>query len=197
MSAVDFGAEHHAGESPKVDRIGWPKGPWDDEPDRVDWKTVAGFPAIALRHSSGHWCGYVGLPLDHPAYGKSDEDVVDVHGGITYAGKCAGYVCHIASPGEPDEVFWLGFDFAHCNDVSPNAFDEKNGWVEWSKDDRVGYWGPSATMCRGQIKGHYRDIAYVREQCERVGAQLGAMEAPTAPDPDCECPDCLSEVSGG
>lgn len=156
----------------KVDRTGWPKGVWDAEPDRVDWKTKAGFPALALRHPSGHWCGYVAVPPGHPAYESADESVVDVHGGVTYASKCAGNVCHVPEPGEPADVFWLGFDFAHCNDASPSAWDMSSGFSTWSEDGRTCLWGPSAKMGKGDVKGVYRDLAYVRAECEQVGRQL-------------------------
>src|SRR5690606_18441494 len=28
-------------------------------------------------------------------------------------------VCHVADAGEPDHVWWFGFDCAHCDDLSP------------------------------------------------------------------------------
>lgn len=122
--------EKLAGIPNNVDRTGWPKGPWDTEPDRVDWKTEAGLPAIALRHSSGHWCGYVGVPTDHPAL-DADAPAVDVHGGITYGSKCSGHVCHIPEPGEPADVFWFGFDFAHNGDANPSAWEIESGANRW------------------------------------------------------------------
>jgi hypothetical protein len=168
--------ESLAGQAANIDRTGWPKGPWDDEPDRVDWRTAAGYPAIALRHSSGHWCGYVGVPVGHPAYENGDECVVDVHGGVTYAAKCSGRICHIPAPGESGDVFWLGFDFAHSGDASPERSDLKEGWTRWSKDGRTAYWGPKAGALDQVVKGHYRDLRYVRVECERVGKQLASMK---------------------
>jgi hypothetical protein len=173
-------SEELAGKAQDVDRTGWPKGVWDDEPDRVDWKTKAGLSAIALRHPSGHWCGYVAVPPGHPAYGNDDESIVEVHGGVTFANKCGGYVCHVPEPDEPAEVFWIGFDFAHCDDASPSAWDEKEGWTRWSDDGRTAFWGPKATM-GAVVKGLYRDLPYVRTECESVGKQLAAMkESPTS-----------------
>jgi hypothetical protein len=121
------------------------------------------------------------VPPEHPAYGNKDESVVDVHGGVTYAHKCCGYVCHVPAPGESGDVFWLGFDFAHYGDAAPNAWDEKEGWTRWSEDGKTAYYGPKATHAEGLLKGVYRDLAYVRAECESVGHQLAAM-AKTASD---------------
>lgn len=168
--------EELSGQPHNVDRTGWPKGPWDDEPDRVDFKTVAGFPAIALRHHSGHWCGYVAVPPGHPAYTHPNiDDVVKVHGTFTYGGKCAGHVCHVPEPGEPADVYWLGFDFAHCGDAHPSKYDDFDAHT-WSEDGRTQFWGPKSRYVRpGEVRGVYRDIAYVARECEKVAEQLAAM----------------------
>jgi hypothetical protein len=178
MESIVMHDESLAGTPAEVDRTGWPKGPWDNEPDRLDWKTKAGFPAIALRHSSGHWCGYVGVPNGHPAYGNGDEAIVDVHGGVTYASKCAGRVCHVPVPGEPADVFWLGFYFAHSGDAAPSKWNLNEGWSWWSNDGRTLYWGPKTTSRGGEVRGLYRDLQYVKRECERVGLQLAEMAKP-------------------
>ena len=52
-----------------IDRSDWLPGPWDDEPDRVEWRDEAtGLPCLLRRGSPfiGVWCGYVALPPDHP-----------------------------------------------------------------------------------------------------------------------------------
>lgn len=106
----------------KYDKTNWKRGPWDNEPDRVDF-IHEGFSCFILRNNSGNWCGYVGVPNTHRFYGKSyDDPDVSVHGGLTYAAKCAGHICHIPEPGMPDDVWWLGFDTAHAGDTTP-AYD--------------------------------------------------------------------------
>ena len=104
----------------KVDRKGWPAGPWDDEPqDREEWRHASGMPCLMVRSPHGNWCGYVGVPPGHPYHGKEyGEADVETHGGLTFAGACQGRICHEAKPGEP-EPWWLGFDCAHCWDISP------------------------------------------------------------------------------
>jgi hypothetical protein len=136
-----------------TDRTNWNRGPWDNEPDRVDFIT-SGYAAFTLRGPHGSWCGYVGVPVNHPVYGKdygdNETETLDVHGGITYASKCAGAICHIPAPGMPDEVWWLGFDTAHYMDLSPtDNFHE------------------TAT---------YKDIGYIIAECVRFAKQLREME---------------------
>lgn len=104
-----------------VDRKGWPKGPWDEEQDRYEWRTAAGYPGLIVRSErTGVLCGYVGVPPEHASHGKSHNDIeVNVHGGLTYSGSCRGAICHVPQPGESDDVWWLGFDCAHAGDYCP------------------------------------------------------------------------------
>lgn len=129
-------------------RKGWRKGPWDHEPDRKEFKH-AGLDCLLQRTPMGHWCGYVGVGREHPLHGASGSDrrtdELEVHGGITYARACNGVVCHKPAPGEPDALWWFGFDCAHFGDLSP-------GWKT----------------------GVYRDIDYVEQQTRHLAEQLAA-----------------------
>ena len=55
-----------------IPKAEWGPGPWQDEPDRAEWRAAAGLPAMAIRntHTSGSWCGYVAVAPGHPFYGK-------------------------------------------------------------------------------------------------------------------------------
>jgi hypothetical protein len=109
-------------ESPTIDKTKWGRGPWQKEPDRFEWKHK-GFPCLAVRHPRmGQWCGYVAVPPGHPYYEKPCDECadIDVHGGLTYADHCNRHICHVPAPGEPDDVWWLGFDCAHAGDVIPS-----------------------------------------------------------------------------
>src|SRR5688572_11433893 len=103
-----------------VDKSEWGDGPWQTEPDRVEFEH-AGLPCLMSRHPTlGHWCGYVAVPPGHPMHGKEYDSVeVDVHGGLTYGSACRGHICHVPKPGEPDDVFWFGFDCGHAGDYGP------------------------------------------------------------------------------
>lgn len=135
-------------------------GPWQDEPDRIEWRNE-GFPCLMIRHPSmGHWCGYVGVEPGHPWHGSQDDSIADVHGGITYSKECAGSVCHVPQPGEPEHVWWLGFDCAHSGDLSPCS---------------LVHFGAH----HGVDRETYRDERYVRAQTEALAKQALAARAGT------------------
>lgn len=110
-----------------------------------EWVSKSGLPCFALRHPSlGHWCGYVGVPSDHPAFGKDYDSAGDfeVHGGLTYAEN------HLPQR-EPDGRWWLGFDCAHLGDYVPH-------------------------LLAGPPRGGdtFKDLSFVEAECERLANQL-------------------------
>lgn len=84
----------------------WNKGPWTDEPDRVDFN-YDGMSCVIHRNMMGAWCGYVRVPSFHPLYHTDCN--LDVHGGITWDGTL-----DILGPG-----WWVGFDCSHAWDYVP------------------------------------------------------------------------------
>ena len=144
------------------DKAEWPRGSWDDEPDKVQFEDPdTGLPCLIVRGRSGSLCGYVGVDQDHPNYKKDyfDDDFrgVDVHGGLTFAAHCAEgedphTICHIPGPGDPDNVWWLGFDTAHSGDLSP-AFSEM-----------------------GEFAGDtYKNLRYVKSEVADMAKQLAEI----------------------
>lgn len=142
-----------------IDKSKWPRGEWDNEPDKAQWKDEeTGLPCLAVRNRGGAWCGYVGLDESHPEFDKYYGDVlVTCHGGLTFGGFCQQAedesvgICHLPSPGEPDRVYWVGFDCAHHGDFSP------------------GY------ESRLQYYEEYRNFAYVKEEVRILAKQLKAL----------------------
>lgn len=153
-----------------VDRDRWPAGPWDGEPDRIAWDDdVTGLQCIMLRNRMGAWCGYVAVPAGHPWHGVDQAAACalpsgiaepEVHGGVTYSAPSAGVVgvgiCHVPKPGEPDDVWWVGFDTAHCFDVVPG--------LEAYRQSR----GIPVSRLLGET---YKDRAYVEAQVVRLARQ--------------------------
>src|SRR5690349_2134282 len=110
-----------------IDKSGWERGEWDGEPDKKQWQDEkTGLPCLIVRGAyGGALCGYVGVKEGHPAFKKeySEVDGIEVHGGLTFSGHCRESgdeeegICHKSD--DPAPVWWLGFDCAHCWDVSP------------------------------------------------------------------------------
>ncbi len=72
----------------------------------------------------GYFCGYIGVPHDHPLYGKDYQDVdqdVIVHGGLTYSEN--------EMPGinlTSNDYWYFGFDCAHSGDICSMSDDFDN-----------------------------------------------------------------------
>ena len=84
-----------------VDRSGFPPGPWDDQPDKIQWTTKAGLPGLIVRNSIGSLCGYAAVNPGHPLHGTDYDKVpetyaIGAHGGLTYSNTCQddGLICH-------------------------------------------------------------------------------------------------------
>lgn len=176
-----------------VDKSGWPRGEWHDEPDKMQWKDEAtGLPCLIVRGPSGALCGYVGVAQGHPWHGidytkcpqgkscpdrtedhpycdHSPESRIRVHGGITFADACRPAsdegvgICHVPEPGEPDHVWWFGFDCAHSGDVMP-------------KHEADGY----GSLFAGYFGSWYKPVFYVQGECARLAEQLAAVAVTTA-----------------
>lgn len=153
-----------------MDKSEWPAGPWNNEPDKEQWIDEAtGLPCLIKRNGMGALCGYVGVTEGHPWFGQDYDDVdAEVHGCLTYADFCQegddGHtICHIVDPGEPDRVWWLGFDCAHHGDLSPA---------------NAGIYNPARAFMEGySLSEEYRDRAYVKGQCALLAAQAAKAAA--------------------
>jgi len=152
-----------------VSKSSWPRGPWDEEPDKKQWEDPdTGLPCLIVRNGSGALCGYVGVSSDHPYYkvGYSGcpqncgEDwcehsptyCIQVHGGLTFSDRCGPgpeehSICHIS---EQDDVWWLGFDCGHSHDFIPGTTS-------------LNFNSPGSS---------YRTIQYVEEEVAKLAAQL-------------------------
>lgn len=141
-----------------IRRALWPVGPWTHEHDRIEWR-AHGFVCLISRASpSGHLCGYVGVEPGHPWHGLDFASYVEtplerpsVHGGITYSEHCQDHVCHVPAPGEPEHLFWQGFDAMHAWDVSPSRADE------------------------APCDGSYKTITFMIRETERLAEQARAV----------------------
>lgn len=158
--------------------------PWEAEPDRKEWLDGStGYACLAQRGPSGAWCGYVAVPRDHPARGRSyysdnfdiasvlqDADVrasaivqqaineIRVHGGLTFAGDRD----HAEAP---EDAWWFGFDCAHAGDYSP-----KYGRVDHpvlGLGRPTGWGGVITYRTLGYVEG---EIASLADQLARIAS---------------------------
>lgn len=164
-------------EHPPVDKSTWGDGPWQTEPDRIEWEH-AGRPCLMVRNDrQGFWCGYAAVDPGHPFHGKHyDVPDAEVHGGLTYADACGGHVCHIPKPGQPDDVWWFGFDCGHYMDVAP-AMEALLRELR-SKEPVV------ANVVEPMLKPSsdpwhnpcYRTVAYVQAETNRLAEFLAGVD---------------------
>jgi hypothetical protein len=139
----------------------WGKGPWNDEPDKVQFVDEAtDMDCLIVRGPSGALCGYVGVEPGHPLHGVDYDGVdVDVHGGLTFAGPCSPEeneetsICHVAREGRPDHVWWFGFDCAHFGDLAPRHA---------MRDREAGF----------EFEETYRELPYVKAEVVNLAKQL-------------------------
>ena len=135
------------------DRDNWPAGEWDNEPDELTWVDKAtGLRCAILHNYLGCLCGYVGVPASSRYHGMSYhsiENVIDVHGGLTFSGDHSDVAEYLGEKVESD-LWWFGFDCAHSYDGVPAPFVRLPGLPGMS----------------------YKNIAYVKKECASLAKQL-------------------------
>lgn len=153
------------------------QGAWTGEPDKAHWVDKAtDLDCLIVRGRSGALCGYVAVPPGHKYHGLDYDAVpsMDVHGGLTFASSCdeesPSGICHVPSPGRPGDVWWLGFGCAHAWDVMPILADT----MEPIYAEIRAKFGAELMIDAGIPSTTYKDVAYVRQQCELLAAQLAA-----------------------
>lgn len=159
----------------------WPQGVWHGEPDESRWRDAdSGLDCLVMRGPHGAWCGYVGVPDTHPAFGvsyyKTGFDLFEVasgraqkqvnvqhqvneiivHGGMTYSGS---------DTARGDGLHWFGFDCAHAGDFCP-------GYQGAAQLGKPTGWG-------GVVE--YRDLEYVQNECVSLAKQLAAIDPSKTP----------------
>jgi len=155
----------HAWNAPNFD-CSIPSGPWHDEPTKIQWvDATTGLPCLIVRNRLGALCGYAGVDPTHPLHKRDYDSLypdidVNVHGGLTFSDSCAHSkdesqgICHIPEPGSSDDIWWFGFDCAHCGDLVPGMLRH---FKSESEED-------------------YRDVAYVADEVTRLAAQLAHLQ---------------------
>lgn len=157
------------------DKSGWGEGPWQNEPDKVQFTDLkTGLPCLIVRSGmSGALCGYVGVSSSHPFFERDYSEIdshVNVHGGLTYANFCQPGepehgICHVVDDGEDGHVWWLGFDCGHAFDYTPG--------FEARMKDAVPEW-PLKEFGRANPMVSYKSIEYVKHEIAELAEQLAS-----------------------
>jgi hypothetical protein len=170
-------------EAMKKHRQTWGPGRWKKEPDRVEFR-AHGFDCMIIRAPLGNLCGYVGLPPEHPLHGQHYNDLpesIDVHGGVTYTEECGGHICHIPREGEPDHLFWVGFDCAHGNDLLPSSTSALQLKIaaDVEREMQRRYPGYDRIKERSLLWGRttYKPVNWVMMETKRLARQLRRLAA--------------------
>lgn len=137
-----------------IDKSDWGEGPWQHEPDQLDWVDAkTGLRCLIHRSWMGMWCGYVGVPASHPLYGLHYDDAaeagIEAHGGLSWAAAST-----------EDELWWFGFDCGHFLDFSPGLQANLP---------------PHLRERYGGLQQEYRDLDFVRRECAGLAWQLHGL----------------------
>lgn len=145
-----------------VDKAGWGAGPWQVEPDRVEWERD-GFACMVIRHFRyGNLNGYAGVPFDHKLWGRDYVGFdIDVHGGLSFSGQ------------DPDNapegpLWWFGFDCGHFMDLKPGL----EATIRRITPDGFPDLGIEIP---DPFKPWYKPLAYVRAEVESLREQLARI----------------------
>lgn len=158
-----------SGQGERVDKTQWGPGPWQDEPDLVEW-WVRGIPCLIVRSDvAGALCGYVAVRRGHPYYFRDYDSVpLECHGGLTFSGD--GVYMH--TPG----WWWLGFDCAHWGDAIPGIAGRMRHAEEFFRVEGAEHAEAFARLMRPERAESYRDLEYVTAQVEAMaGWWLGCL----------------------
>jgi len=151
--------------------------PWDLEPVGPHEVEESGLRCVVVRGPMGAWCGYVEVPKGHPFFGlKSggfmrDEnaiDALDVHGGVTYAGRGVDGM----KEGTIGEGRWyIGFDASHWGDLIPLLVEQSSAFSD----------------------GDYRTLDYMLREARCLARQIVRVVHETERCDRVECRDCGTE----
>lgn len=151
--------------------------PWSNEPDDKDWE-CAGFKCQLRRNHSGAWCGYVGLPKEHPLHGIKSDEKLDMLKEML--------ANQLEEPiGEnPGFTILLSCLSGHI-DPTPGAILKVHWGITWSdyfRNDNTELWwyGFDCSHCDDMSPGRpdygtYRDIEYATKECENLAHQLNSI----------------------
>lgn len=160
-------------------RSRWPDGPWNQEPDQIEWMDDdTGYKCVIRRNDFGSLCGYVAVPSTHPAHGINAADFGDklyCHWGITWS-DYQDPIKNIDDDGVSD-LWWFGFDCSHAYDITPALLQFMgNAGLPDPFQKLIGMFEDSLPkVCNYERRvAEYRTVSYVEGQIQNLIQQLVA-----------------------
>lgn len=150
------------------------EGPWTGEPDKAQWvDPTTDLDCLIVRGHHGALCGYVGIPFEHKLHGADFHDVpVEIHDHLSFASFCdeefPDGICHVPQPGRPVDLWWLGFSCAGWRDIRPYT----DHVLKQVRLTPVYAGMPQLPEEPEWMRATYKDVAYVKAECESLAAQL-------------------------
>lgn len=157
----------------------WPDGPWNKEPDRVQFEHE-GLPCLLIRNELGAWCGYVGVYIDSPLFGICDSE-------IELPSHCE--VNSFESSVEREDKLWLELPLPEDVPIDVNNIEEAIdnhvrvplrvwffGFDCCHYRDLVPGMGVLTKGIDKHMRGVYRDYKYVVQVCKDMAEAIRLIE---------------------
>lgn len=159
-------------------------------PDLRKWIDPIGYPCVAAKHARmGHWCGYVGVPADHPWFGlsynsivKIPKDILDRPRSLQGIGPINLLIAAFRG-GDPAD----GIEICTVLEVH-GGISWSDDYLPWGETDGNFWYGfdcahagdfiPGLDAMLGDvprpasIRGLPRDLEYVTSECSSLAQQL-------------------------
>ena len=140
----------------------WGDGPWNQEPDRVEWIDNTGLSCLVERYGRlGTLNGYVGVDSTHPLFQKDYHNWrgdFRAHGGITWASFFNKEdASHFVEHNKKIRLWWIGFDCSHGFDCIPLYQNKFFGGI-------------------GADIQNYRSLSYVKKECLFLAKQIATSD---------------------
>jgi hypothetical protein len=158
--------------------------PWENEPDKADFE-AHGLKCSMRRGPVGAWCGYVGVPKEHPWFGKHYSDQVKVPKEIIERPidvNKIGAINLFCAMGKSDEIEAGFIDIVLAIDVHEGLTYSRDHVPDETKDG-LWWFGFDCSHCddlspkyaqkyEALFCGVYRDESFVKIECENLAKQL-------------------------
>lgn len=154
----------------------WLPGPWDREPDRVDFEHAGLTCQLSRAPRRGFWRGYVLLPHGHRLHHAPMHRLWDELFGwmpddwerqVTWS-----YFDPDLDAAPADAPWFVGFDCCHGSDISPLELEVESRAIGGASPELRALLAENALLRAADEKRFYRTVDYTRRQTELLAEGL-------------------------